>query len=241
MQASRGIVRVLLSPQSLYKSVPIAGVKSFAPPANFDHVEFPERKKLKVVSKVPQYPASMRPFKMQKKLKLMRGPEMYHNTLLHKQYGIIAIEGGRMRACHFEMIRGTLLKNMDFNNGFAVWRVQEPWQPITKKAQGVRMGAGKGNIDHYVTPVKHGQVIVEVGGLFEYFEVKRVLKDIANKLPFAAIPVSQEILEKRKDTERREEEENLNPYTWKYIIQNNMLGCNRWISKFDVRWFNKYL
>lgn len=38
-----------------------------------------------------------------------------------------------MRACHFEMIRGTLLKNMDFNNGFAVWRVQEPWQPITKK------------------------------------------------------------------------------------------------------------
>lgn len=33
------------------------------------------------------------------------------------------------------------------------------------------MGAGKGNIDHYVTPVKHGQVIVEVGGLFEYFEV----------------------------------------------------------------------
>lgn len=33
------------------------------------------------------------------------------------------------------------------------------------------MGAGKGSIDHYATPVKAGQVIIEVGGEIEYFEV----------------------------------------------------------------------
>lgn len=33
------------------------------------------------------------------------------------------------------------------------------------------MGRGKGPIDHYVTPVKAGQVIFEVGGTIEYFEV----------------------------------------------------------------------
>lgn len=33
------------------------------------------------------------------------------------------------------------------------------------------MGSGKGSIDHYVTPVKAGQIIVEIGGPIEYFEV----------------------------------------------------------------------
>lgn len=33
------------------------------------------------------------------------------------------------------------------------------------------MGGGKGAIDHYVTPVKAGRVIIEVGGHCEFFEV----------------------------------------------------------------------
>lgn len=33
------------------------------------------------------------------------------------------------------------------------------------------MGGGKGNIDHYVTPVKAGRVIIEVGGPVEWEEV----------------------------------------------------------------------
>ncbi|XP_076240038.1 large ribosomal subunit protein uL16m-like [Calliopsis andreniformis] len=241
MQAFRCTLRVLLSPHSLHNYVPTAGVKSFSSPKSFEFLEYPERSRLKVVSKVPQYPPSMRPFKMQKRLVLMRGPEIYHNTLLHKQYGIIATQGGRMKHCHFEMIRFTLLKNMDFSTGFAVWRVQEPWQPVTKKSQGHRMGGGKGSIDHYVTPVRVGQVIVEVGGPFEYFTIKHVLKNIANKLPFAAMPVTQEILKNRNETERRLEEENQNPWTWKYIIQNNILGCNSWLSRYDRKWFKKYL
>lgn len=54
---------------------------------------------------------------------------------------------------------------------FAIWRVDPPWQPITKKGQGQRMGGGKGAIDHYVTPVKAGRIILEVGGKCEYAEV----------------------------------------------------------------------
>ena len=33
------------------------------------------------------------------------------------------------------------------------------------------MGGGKGAIDHYVTPIKAGRVIVEVGGPIEFEEV----------------------------------------------------------------------
>lgn len=49
----------------------------------------PERPKLKIMEKVPQYPPGLRAPKMQKRLRYMRGPENTHNTLLYKQYGII--------------------------------------------------------------------------------------------------------------------------------------------------------
>lgn len=52
-------------------------------------IEWPEKAKLGIQPKVPQYPVSMRPFKMQKKLRLMRGPERVHTEFIHKQFGII--------------------------------------------------------------------------------------------------------------------------------------------------------
>lgn len=68
-------------------------------------VEFADRPKLRIVEKVPQYTANLRPPKMQKRLILMRGPELVHNNLLHKQFGIVAMGGGRLRHGHYEMIR----------------------------------------------------------------------------------------------------------------------------------------
>ncbi|KOC66461.1 39S ribosomal protein L16, mitochondrial [Habropoda laboriosa] len=241
MQVCRNITKLFLTPHCVLKSAPVAGLQSFEPSPVFDDVEFPERNKLRIAPKVPQMPSQIRPYKMQKKLRLMRGPEEYHNTLLHKQYGIIATGGGRMKYCHFELIRLMLVRNVDYEKVFAIWRVPDPWQPITKKSAGSRMGRGKGSIDHYVTPVKAGQVIVEVGGKIEFFEVKRVLENLAKRMPFDAMAVSQSKLETMAENKRKLQEENLNPWTWKYIIQNNMLGCHKWISKYDRRWFNEYL
>lgn len=33
------------------------------------------------------------------------------------------------------------------------------------------MGGGKGNIDHYITPIRSGRIIAEVAGHCEYLEV----------------------------------------------------------------------
>lgn len=60
------------------------------------------------------------------------------------------------------MMRLTIGRKMDTNRMFAVWRVDAPWQPITKKGQGMRMGGGKGAIDHYVTPVKAGKLQINI-------------------------------------------------------------------------------
>ncbi|CAK9827223.1 39S ribosomal protein L16, mitochondrial [Anthophora retusa] len=241
MQVCRSIAKLFSTPQCMLKSAPVAGLKSYEPPPKFDDVEYPERNKLRVVHKVPQYPPQIRPFKMQKRLRYLRGPELLHNTLLHKQYGIIATGGGRMKFKNFEMIRLMVLRHVDYQRVFAIWRIPDPWQPISKKGTGSRMGRGKGSIDHYVTPVKAGQVIIEVGGKIEYFEVKKLLENISKRLPCDAMAVSQEILDNMAEDKRKLEEENLNPYTWKYIIQNNMLGCHKWISKYDRQWYNEYV
>lgn len=183
----------------------------------------------------------MRPPKMQKKLKFMRGPELVHNKLALQQYGIVATGGGRMRWGHFEMVRNTIGRKMDTSRMYVIWRLDAPWQPITKKGQGQRMGGGKGAIDHYVTPVKSGRVIVEMGGKMEFVEAKKILDIVAPKLPFKAMVVSQEMMEEMAKEEQRLEQENLNPYTFKYVVQNNLGGCHRWLSPVDHKWFGKYL
>ncbi|XP_022917435.1 large ribosomal subunit protein uL16m [Onthophagus taurus] len=220
--------------------VQTCGMKFFKPPKQYNDVVIPEKPKLRFFDKVPQYPASIKPPKMQKKLKLMRGPELVHNTFLYKQYGIIATGGGRLRWGHFEMLRLRIGREMDTSRMFAIWRVDAPWQPVTKKGQGHRMGGGKGAVDHYVTPVKSGRVIVELGGKCEFLEVKDFLNDIAAKLPFKAMAISQEMLDKIKEKEISDEENNINPYTMKYCIQNNMGGCRNWLSPVDYKWFGKY-
>jgi len=38
-----------------------------------------------------------------------------------------------MRFVHFEVIRMGLLRKLDWSRMFAIWRVDSPWQAVTKK------------------------------------------------------------------------------------------------------------
>lgn len=71
--------------------------------------------------------------------------------------------------------------------------------------------------------------------------MKRYLNNIANNLPFDAMVVTQDKMEKTAKRKKELEEMNQNPWTWKYIIQNDLLGSQKWISKYDRRWFNEYV
>ncbi|XP_069938999.1 large ribosomal subunit protein uL16m isoform X2 [Cherax quadricarinatus] len=236
----RGIKNVSVARRAT-SVVQIAGYKNFPVPPTYDDIEIPkERQKLRFLNKVPQYPGSIRPPKMMKRLDLIRGEEEIHRDLLLQQYGIIAKRGGLLRHGHLEMIRMGIARKINPNKMFAIWRVDAPWKPITKKGQGKRMGGGKGPIDHYVTPVKAERVIIEVGGKCSFEEVKPFLTMIAHKLPFPAEVVSHETLVASRLEEERFERENINPYTFKYLIQNNMMGCHNWIRNIDKKYFGKY-
>jgi large subunit ribosomal protein L16 len=54
--------------------------------------------------------------------------------------------------------------------------------PITKKALASRMGKGKGNISHWVSIVKKGQVLFEISGISKN-KAFFVLKKSKTKLP----------------------------------------------------------
>lgn len=64
---------------------------------------------------------------------------------------------------------------------------------------------------------------------------------VCHNLPFKAMVVSQEILDKMAADEKQNEIDNVNPFTMKYVIQNNLNGCHNWLSKYDHKWFGKYL
>jgi len=217
------------------------GLRDLMLPPSYEGVEFPERNKLRFIERSPIYPAGLRPPKMQKCLRFMRGPEEIHTDFIHKQYGIISQQPGRMRYGHFEMVRLTIGRRMEQDRMFAIWRIDSPWQPITKKGQGKRMGGGKGPIDHYITPVKHGRVIVEVGGHCEFQEVKPMLDEVAHKLPFKAIVVSQNMLEEMRAKELELEKSNINPWTFKYVVRNNMGKSHLWISPNDKKFYGKHI
>merc|ERR1711860_358052 len=106
--------------------------------------------------------------------------------------------------------------------------------------QGHRMGGGKGSIDHYVTPIKAGRVVVEVGGKMEFEEVEDWMSMVALKLPFKAEVVSQEILDNRVKEIEKIDQENINPCDFQYLLKNNSLGCHSWMSKYDFEWKGKY-
>lgn len=96
------------------------------------------------------------------------------------------------------------------------------------------------NIDHWVTPVRNGRIIVEIGGKLEWNEVEKVLNMVAHKLPFPAKAVSQEIMDKDQEEKWDEIVNNQNPWTYEKIVRGNYLGYQRYCGPYDFKWFGEH-
>jgi large subunit ribosomal protein L16 len=65
-----------------------------------------------------------------------------------------------------------------------------PDKPFTKKPPEVTMGAGKGDVSHYVASVVPGRVLFEIDGLNEA-DVKKVFHNVSAKLSVSTKVVSK--------------------------------------------------
>jgi large subunit ribosomal protein L16 len=109
-----------------------------------------------------------------------RGMAHRGSTLSFGSYGLKTIEAGRITNRQIEAARIAMTRHMKREGN--VWIRIFPDKPITSKPQEVRMGKGKGALDHYVAVVKPGRIMFEMDGVTKEtaFEGLRLA---AQKLP----------------------------------------------------------
>ena len=95
-------------------------------------------------------------------------------------FGLKSLDSGRITNRQIESARIAMTRYMKREG--KVWIRIFPDKPITKKPQEVRMGKGKGGLDHYVAVVKPGRIMFEIDGVSEDV-AREALRLAAQKLP----------------------------------------------------------
>jgi large subunit ribosomal protein L16 len=110
----------------------------------------------------------------------MRGKAYRGSTLSFGDYGLQAMESGRISARQIEAARIAMTRHV--KRGGKVWIRIFPDKPITKKPAETRMGKGKGNPEEWVAVVKAGRVLYEMEGV-PVDVARQALRLAAHKLP----------------------------------------------------------
>lgn len=211
---------------------------------DYGNANMPEKYKLPIQPRMPTIwsAAGVRIHRGTKELWRMYGEEHQHNRLRLQQFGIVALHGGVLKYQNFDMMRAMIGRKLEEGKSFAIYNIDAPYKPVTSKGVGKRLGGGKGPISHWVTPIRAGRVIFEVGGKVAWEEVQPWLNNVACLLPFSAIAVNQNILDTLNAEEKRLlDDDNLNPYSYEWLIRNNINDCQRRVSTYDKKWFGKFV
>lgn len=95
-------------------------------------------------------------------------------------FGLKATTQGRITSRQIEAARIAMTRYMKREG--KVWIRIFPDKPITAKPQEVRMGKGKGALDHYVAQIKPGRIMFEIDGV-PADVAREALRLAAQKLP----------------------------------------------------------
>ncbi|MDD5595905.1 MAG: 50S ribosomal protein L16 [Candidatus Omnitrophica bacterium] len=109
-----------------------------------------------------------------------RGVATTGATLAFGEYGLKVLENGWIKNTQIEAVRVILARKL--NRGGKMWIRIFPDKSITKKPAEVRMGKGKGDLDHWVCTVKRGRILFELGGVPEEY-AKQCFRLALYKLP----------------------------------------------------------
>ena len=110
----------------------------------------------------------------------MHGVSKGGNFLNFGSFGLKALTPARITSRQIEAARIAATRFMKREG--QLWIKIFPDKPITKKPLEVRMGKGKGALDHYVAVAKAGRVLFEVSGV-KIETAKEALRLAAQKLP----------------------------------------------------------
>jgi large subunit ribosomal protein L16 len=94
-----------------------------------------------------------------------RGKAQTGNVVTFGDFGLQALESAWVTSRQIEAARRAITHYV--RRGANVWIRIFPDKPVTKKAAETRMGGGKGSPDHWVTVVRPGRILFEMGGISE--------------------------------------------------------------------------
>lgn len=116
--------------------------------------------------------------------KMMKNPQTGKATRGQNiDFGKIAIkamEPGWITSRQIEAARRAMTRYV--KRGGKIWIRIFPDKPVTKKPNEVRMGSGKGSLDHYVAVVKPGRILFEMDGV-TIETAKEAMRLATHKLP----------------------------------------------------------
>ncbi|NNE30578.1 MAG: 50S ribosomal protein L16 [Saprospiraceae bacterium] len=118
-------------------------------------------------------------YRKQQKGKI-RGNAQRGSKISFGSYGLKTLDAGFITNRQIEAARIAMTRFMKREG--SVWIRIFPDKPITSKPLEVRMGKGKGALDHYVAVVKPGRIMFEVDGVNEQ-TAREALRLAAQKLP----------------------------------------------------------
>ncbi len=109
-----------------------------------------------------------------------RGLAYRGSTVSFGTFALKAVTAGRLTSRQIESARIAMTRYMKREG--KVWIRVFPDKPITAKPQEVRMGKGKGALDHYVAQIKPGKILFEMDGVPREV-AEEALRLAAQKLP----------------------------------------------------------
>ncbi|SEQ39054.1 MULTISPECIES: 50S ribosomal protein L16 [Butyrivibrio] len=113
-------------------------------------------------------------------------------TITYGEFGIVALDPCWIRSNQIEAARVAMTRFT--KRGGQVWIKIFPDKPVTAKPAETRMGSGKGTVEYWVSVVKPGRVMFEIGGVSED-DAREALRLAMHKLPCRCKIVSKADLE----------------------------------------------
>ena len=110
----------------------------------------------------------------------MKGKATRGNKVTYGEYGLQTLEPGRITANQIEAARIAMTRYI--KRGGQVWIKIFPDKPVTRKPLETRMGKGKGAPEYWVSVVKPGRILFEIGGVSEEL-AREAMRLAGNKLP----------------------------------------------------------
>src|SRR6201994_3065182 len=120
----------------------------------------------------------------------IRGVATSGNYIAFGEFGLQAQGQERITSRQIEAARRAMTRYA--KRGGKIWIRIFPHTPLTKKPAEVRMGSGKGSVDHYAAKVKTGAIMFEMDGV-DLETAKEAMRLAAHKLPVPTRFIVREI------------------------------------------------